>query len=342
MTLKLHPNIVRKPEVWAFLLPGTILVFLFWLVNSPFFAGGNIAPLSLGVTADAALLVPLIYFLLIRKSSIPKITVVPVFVLSTFFVSSILPPEEQQFVNLLHTWLVPVAELGVFGFIVYKIRKVSLDFRNKEGAVYADFYDKLNIAAGESFPKLAAHALSAEISMVYYGLLNWKTPDFKENEFTYHRETGIIGLLGAVIFLVVVETSAVHLMLMNSSPVIAWVLSILSIYSGLQIFGMARALPKRPVVLTEKALVLRYGIMADALISYENIESIEITEQDFEFDKETRRLSPLDFDSYNMLLTLKGTQEYAGLWGMRKTCERLAIHIDEPERFAESLRDKIA
>ena len=79
---------------------------------------------SYGLTADLLLTNPFFYWLAIRKTRIPNISVVPVFVLSMVLGFSLIPEENQQYLQLAKTWVLPVIELTVFGFIIFKIRKI--------------------------------------------------------------------------------------------------------------------------------------------------------------------------------------------------------------------------
>ena len=76
--------------------------------------------LAIGLTYDLTLIAPFIYFLLIRKTKVPNTTVLPFFVLSLVFASYLLPAHSQQHLHLIKQFILPVAELSVLGFVIYK------------------------------------------------------------------------------------------------------------------------------------------------------------------------------------------------------------------------------
>jgi len=62
----------------------------------------------------------------------------------------------------------------------------------------------------------------------------------------------------------------------------AWMLTILSIYTGFQLLAFAKSFSKRPILIENNTLYLRYGIMSNAEIEIKNIKSIEISEKPLE------------------------------------------------------------
>jgi hypothetical protein len=103
-----------------------------------------------------------------------------------------------------------------------------------------------------------------------------KKRELKENEFSYHKDSGTITLLIAIIFIVAIETLVLHILLTKWSSLVAWILTFLSIYSGIQIFGFLKSMFKRPISIENNKLFLRYGIMNETTIDLKNIDNIEI------------------------------------------------------------------
>ena len=77
--------------------------------------------LSLAITIDLLLTTPFIYFLLIRKTTIPKTTVVPFVIIGVVVCSFILPSENQYYLSLFKTWVLPIIEVSVLSYIIYNI-----------------------------------------------------------------------------------------------------------------------------------------------------------------------------------------------------------------------------
>lgn len=321
---------------WAAIIPSTLLLSLIFLTLSPVFSAHN-TQLDWAVTADMLFLVPLVYWLLIRKSQIPAFTVVPVFILSIVLASIVLPLENQGLLSWVKTWIVPIVELTAVTLIILKIRKVRKAYRAEMTKVN-DFYSAILKSISVALNPKVAPFLGVELSVVYYGFLNWKKRKPAANEFTYHKNSGSVALFGAFVMIIAIETVALHFLIMQWSHLAAWILSILSVYTGLQLFGIARSFSKRPHLIKDDTLYLRYGFAAETAIDLKNIELVELTQKDFELDGETRKLSLLGgLDGHNVLIELKDQAMWKGLYGMKKTYKKLLISVDDAEGFKLTL-----
>lgn len=297
--------------------------------------------LSIGITFDLLLTVPLIYFLLIRKTKIPKTTVIPFLVIGLITCTLILPPKNQFYLNLFKTWVFPVIELLVILLIVYKIRKVIKIYKSKKIESF-DFYTTLKSTCYEILPKFAVIPVITEISVFYYGFIYWKKRKLKENEFSYHKDSGTIALLGATILIIVVETIILHSLLEKWNSIVAWVLTCLSIYSGIQFLGFIKSMFKRPILIENGKLFLRYGIMSETTINIKDIDSIELQSKDIEENKETRKLSFLgELESHNTIIRLKKEATLIRLYGIKRKYKNLAFHVDNKNEFVTTLQAAI-
>ena len=102
----------------------------------------NAAALSFGITFDLLLTIPFIYFLLIRSTGIPKITVVTFFVAGIVVATFVLPVHHQYFLQLAKTWLLPVVEISVLILVGFKVRKAVKHYeKNKD--LSPDFFTAL-------------------------------------------------------------------------------------------------------------------------------------------------------------------------------------------------------
>ncbi|BAO74315.1 hypothetical protein [Winogradskyella sp. PG-2] len=160
----------------------------------------------------------------------------------------------------------------------------------------------------------------------------------KPNEFSYHKDSGTIGLLIALLFLIVIETVAFHLLLSRWNTIVAWVLTGISIYSGIQILGFLKSMLKRPIVIEDNLLYLKYGIMNETTISIEDFESVELFTKDIELNEITRKLSLLgNLEGHNLVLKFKNEQILNGLYGIKRTYKVLALHIDKKKEFKKNI-----
>ena len=297
--------------------------------------------LSIGVTVDLLITVPLVYFLLIRKTNIPKTTVVAFLIVGIIVCSLILPTENQYYLSLFKTWVLPVVELSIISFVIINVRKGIKRYKLHKTESF-DFYTTLKSTCYEILPKGAVIPVVTEIAVFYYGFVHWKKIKLKDNEFTYHKDSGTVTLLIAIICIVAIETITLHILLAKWNTTVAWILTFLSIYSGIQMFGFMKSMFKRPISIENDKLFLRYGIMNETTIDLADIDSIEISSKDIELNTETRKLSFLgELESHNVVIRLKKENTLIGLFGMKRTYRNLALHVDNKIEFKNRIHNAL-
>lgn len=319
-----------------------LLVAILVLFSQSVWFDSNPGLLATGITVDFVLIVPLVYLLLIWKTDIPKITALPFLTGGLIIASYALPDNQQTLLTQVKTWVIPVIEIGVLSFVGYNVRKIYKSYQNEKKETF-DFYSAMKEAVKPILPKAAQSFFAMEISTFYYGFFDWKKRKLKSHEYSYHKESGTIAILAVIILLVVVETAVFHILIQRWSAVIAWILSILSVYSGIQIFGMLRSMSKRPISIEENNLKLHFGIMAESIVPISNIDRVELSAKEVELNDTTKKLSPLgEIDSHNVLIHMKDTQKLYGLYGFQKDYTTIALHVDDKKGFNEVLTRAIA
>ncbi len=327
-------------KLFIFGVPLLIMGLMVLITSSKLFHV-NTAALSKAITLDLLLTSPLIYLFLIRKKNIPKITAVPVFVLGIIIASNIIPKEHQSILSWTKTWVFPIVELGVATFIFHKVRQTLKSYRNNAKQT-PDFFAALKDSCREVFPGKVSTLLAMELAVLYYGFISWKKRVLRKNEFSYHKNSGTISLLVALIPIIAIETYVLHILLIKWSIIAAWIATILSVYSSFQIFGFLKSLMQRPFVIDENTLHLRYGILSEASIPISNIESITLSSKDIVFNDAVRKLSPLgELETHNVVVTLKKKHTLVGLYGIKKTFETLAFYVNDRDRFKACLEHQM-
>lgn len=322
--------------LFAFSIPLIFLSILILLMRLPITQENS--ALSLAITVDLLFTVPFIYFLLIRKTKIPKITVIPMLIVGVVVGSLFLPSNNQYYLSLFKTWGLPLIELCVVTFIFLKVRLVLKTYKEQKNS-FSDFFSALKSTCYKTFPKGVVMPLVTEIAVFYYGFIYWKKRPLKAGEFSYHKESGTITLIAAIIFIIGIETLVLHILLAKWNTTIAWILTFLSIYSGIQLFGFLKSMLKRPSVVTANKLFLRYGIMAETVIDLEDIDSIEFSSKEIELSKTVRKLSFLGaLESHNTIINLKEENYIVGLYGIKRKYKTLLLHIDNKAEFKELLK----
>ncbi|WP_237276179.1 hypothetical protein [Tenacibaculum ovolyticum] len=315
-------------------IPLLLISTLFLIINSFFFIEYP-KELSIGITLDLLITIPFVYFLIIRKKEIPKITVITLFVIGIVIASIMIPEQHQSFLSQIKTFVLPVVELGVFSFLIFKARKIIQELK-KQQHNHLVFYNAVQQAVGTVFPNKIGGFLATEIAVVYYGFLAWKKRALKENEFSYHKNGTSVSIIMGLMLVVLIETIAVHALVQKWNVIVAWLLTVLSIYTCLQLFSLMRSLSKIPIEvdLTSKILTLKYGFFSEAVIPFENIKSIDLTEKDLPTDKSIIPFSPLgNLDTHNIVIHLNKKAVFKSFYGMKKTYISIAFFVDDKHQF---------
>ncbi|GAA3522585.1 hypothetical protein GCM10022393_41470 [Aquimarina addita] len=303
------------------------------LISKSYVFAENPTNLAIGITGDLLITAPLVYFLLIRKTSIPRTTIVPFLIACIVICSLILPSKHHYYLNLFKFWVLPVIELSVVTYVIYTIRKAIKNYKSNVNQSF-DFFTTLKNTCYEILPKGAVIPVVTEIAIFYYGFIYWKKRDIAHNEFTYHKHSGTITLLIALIGIIAIETFVLHILLAKWNTTAAWVLTALSIYSGIQIFGFLKSMLKRPISIEHQKLYLKYGIMTETVIALKDIDHIEISSNDIELTTETRKLSFLGtLESHNLIIHLKKENTLIGLYGLKRKYKSLVLYVDDKLTF---------
>lgn len=289
--------------------------------------------LSFGITIDLVFSIPLVYLFLIRKTKIPKSTLIPMMLLGLFICSLVLPSKNQLYLDVIKTWLLPMVEFSIIGYVLYRLRKVVIHFL-KDKRKTVDFYTALKSTCEEILPRYVVMPVVTEISIVYYGFIKWKKRPLHNHEFSYHQSSGTIPLLIGILLIIGIETFVLHRLVDQWSTIAAWIITFLSIYTGFQIFGFLKSMYHRPISIEDNILILRYGMVSETSIPLQNIEDITITSKDIEWNKERRKLSPLgNLESHNILIKLNQENILHQLYGLKKNYKCLGFYVDHPKDF---------
>jgi len=298
--------------------------------------------IGIGITYDLALTAPLLYLLLIWKRKISKVTVAPVFICGIVIASLVLPSENQGHLTLLKTYLLPLVEILVVGVVIFKTRKTIQKFKANKAA-NLDVYNVLRKTMINTVEnKSLANFVTAELGTFYYALFVWIPKKLKPNQYTYYKANGAIGLLIAVMFVVFAETAVIHIIAVEKHPIIAWILSISSIYFAIQIFGQIKAMMHRPSEINGDMLTLKYGLFGDTTIPISAIEKVVVVANPvIEENKKTAKLTFL-IETHNLAIYFKKKQRITKLYGMATECDILLLNIDDKHKFITSINSKLA
>ncbi len=294
--------------------------------------------LSIGILCDLLVLSPLIYYFIIRKSTISKLTVLRVFTLGLFVASIVLTKQHNTILEFIKTWVAPLLEIALVTFIIWKFYQVRLINKNKN---HFDFLIHARlILASVLGNKKVANIIASEIAMFYY-LFNKK---YKNNflQFTSHKENGIIIVLYTFLFICLLETLVMHFVFALWNTTAAWIFSGLSAYTCLQLLAHIRAIYSRPILITQKQVILRNGLLGgDVELDISNINNIELSSKDVVSKSAISMAFLKVIENHNTVIYLKEEVIITKAFGIKKTAKIILANIDESKMFLDSINGKI-
>ncbi len=314
---------------WAFLLPLLVVLISVVLVFSPVF---NLDPegLSIGITLDLMVTAPLLYFLLIRKKPISKLTVVPWLIGGILLANVLLPAGNQNLAQMAMTYVIPLIELGVFSLVIFRVYQLVKTYK-AAGSKSKDFLTGVHESTQKVFGKgLAANLLAWELAIFYYCFVKWRKPAYPENHFTYHKQAPIKTMLVVLMFLIVVETVVFHLLIQIWSTTAAWIFTILSVYTLFWILAQWKAMAFRPVIIEESHMHLRNGMAFQTKIPLNSLSQVVIVKNANKKEGKVLSLLP-EMDSPNLKLTLTAPIAVTGLYGTVTDEDIIFLKVDDPE-----------
>jgi hypothetical protein len=363
--------ISNKPN-WtlAIGLPILVMIACTILVFSPIYLL-NESRISTGITLDLTITAPLLYFLAIRRSRVPKMTVVRVFIAGILLAGLLLHNKPHFFFSLLKTWVAPLAE-GILIFLIakkfYRARRAAKELGKEETG---DFLSRCRIILKDvTGNEKVGYILASEMAVLYYAFIPQKkrpihaSPgDHKAapaSAFTSYKSNGILLVLGVFLCSFFVETLGLHFLMGLWSKKLAWILTALSVYTALQLYAHMRAIRLRPIRVGDQLLQLCNGLAADVSVRIDNIEQITFdgakwngpspankkTAQQIPANKKTEGLTVKlallkGLENHNILLRLKQPLLVNRVFGIRQKADTLLFFVDRPEDFLSAVRAKM-
>lgn len=295
--------------------------------------------LASAAAADLIFAVPIAYFILIRRSLIPRVTVVPVFLASVAAARFLIPQPGQGVVSAVVTYALPAVEIFAFGYVFIRLGRIVRAYRLTNNADL-DVMERLRSAfLKELQPAALARAVAFEAAGVAFAFGKWRRPT-AVTQFSYHKNT--IPILSVLLFLLTAETAVAHIVISMWSTVAAWVVTGLSIYFGFQLFGHLKGIILRPILITESRLLIRCGLIADTEIRLDIVIKAVQCESAGSTAEHSLAITPAGpLLRPNVNLTLLDEVPIYGFYGIPKRTRSLSIYVDDPERFVNQLNELV-
>jgi len=333
----------RKTAFPAFLLIAVgVIAISAWLARSVYFAE---QPDLLGraISLDLAILLPGFYWIMATRLGWPRLSVIPVFIVSTLIAHAVLPREHSGFLGVIEFLVVPL-ELFALVYVLRKAQQVTRAYRQASatsagGVLGGDFVEALeSVLERTSLPSRLAQIALTEASVFHYGLLAWgRRREYgpQAEAFSYHIKNGYGVIVGGFIVVIVIETALVHLALLPRVPVLAWILAASSVYGILFLIADFKAAVRRPVLVDGEHLHVRTAFRWRCSIPLAWIETAETSSRDI--DDKKGLLDAKIIAGHNVVLKLRRHAEATGMYGFTKRFDRVALSVDEPARLVQSI-----
>ncbi|MCB0279505.1 MAG: hypothetical protein KDD94_08390, partial [Calditrichaeota bacterium] len=225
------------------------------------------------VLFDLLISLPVIYLSLIKPYKISRLSVIPVFILMITISYKLLPVNHHSIIQQIQFIAIPGLELLIIILITRSVlRTIRLYKKNKQEI--PDFPTLCRKTISTLFTnQTLLNIISSELSVFYYAF-NFKKTAINDNQLSYHRRNGLIAMIVAVIFLMLIEGFALHLLLINYSTLITWLLSFSTFYAILFAMAHLNACRLRPVAITGDRLFIYHGLTIELIIPVTAILSI--------------------------------------------------------------------
>jgi hypothetical protein len=160
--------------------------------------------------------------------------------------------------------------------------------------------------------------------------------------FTYHKQSGYIGFIWAMVAVMVLETAGVSYLLYNWSPILHWIHLVLSISVIAFLLVDLRAVTRNPILIKNNELSLKIGIRPRVIIATENIKELKSGSlyQEVRKNKEVLDLSLFSLDDPTFELVLNHPIKDKAMFGKTKDITRIFFSVDDKNAFSAMINEK--
>ena len=294
--------------------------------------------LSMGLLADLLLVAPLAYYLIIRRTSVSKLTVLRVFTLGLFMATLLVSTTTTPLFVFIKTWIAPLIELTLIGWMVWKFKRAyqlskttphpTPDFLMHSRTLLHDVFGNEQIGS----------VVASEVSVFYYLFAKPQKSTVDSPYFTSHKSNNILLILYTFLGMFLVEASVTHLLVQLWNQTAAWILTGLSVYSCLQLLAHIRAIKARPSMITDTTLILRNGLLGgDAIVPLDRIDRVEFSTKDITDHNTISMALMKSIENHNVVIYLKEPIIVTKAFGIKKVASVILVNMDEHQSFIQTL-----
>lgn len=300
----------------------------------PRFASG--APPEWPVIFDLLVFLPLLYLALEwRRGWSAVVGALALAGLGSVAGSLILPAESKQAwrviedIRLAVITVVLAIQIGWIGSLLLRVVRASRS-ENLEVVLHRSISERF----GDGF---MAGLFRFESRLWLYGLLRQPVRQAFPGRRHFHVGRQGMNASNQAAFLVLIgaEIPVAHLLIHLFDPVVALVVSALSLYGFLFMLAEYRATLHRPISVTADGLQVRYGVVSDFLIAWSAIADIQPSRGNVQRARGRLRLQGMG--ETNVVIELVPGTRLRGLVGDRLV-EQVYLGVDEPSALIDEIR----
>jgi hypothetical protein len=320
---------------------------------------GPVTPLmTIGSVLDLAIILPLVFYFFVFKSKPSFIIFIPMSFAGLFLVNWLVPDYADHYLNKINKSVILIEgslilfELLLIVFILKRLPMLKHKVRNEQNNYYhflRSFIEASKETFSFRFKKLNQYQnmlrfLSTDLAVFYYVFFSWRKNKSVSKQsvdrFTYHLNGEYLGIFIMLIHALTIEIIAVHLLVMQYSHLLAWIVTLFDIYALMFIIADYQAIRQSPIIMDNKAIHIQKGLRFHAAIPYEKIDVIQKNERS---ENEIRKdklaidltLNGLEKKTPQFEMILKEPILAYTVFGIKKKINCLYITVDEPSKFSE-------
>lgn len=224
------------------------------------------------------------------------------------------------------------AEVALVAMLVVRVRHARRAWRLARVAGEPRFEALTAALVAARFPRRLAAIAATEVTLVGSAIVGWRAPT-GANRFTVHRVNGWPLYAGVLVFLIAVESIAVHVALAAYvSPIVAWIATASSIYMALWFIGDVHALRHGGVKVLPRGLEIEVGVRWRGRVPWAQVSAIEPVE--------AAPATALDASvlGANTIVRLRAPVRFSGMFGRARDATEIALSIDERDAFVIAAR----
>jgi hypothetical protein len=284
---------------------------------------------------DTFITIPLVCFYCFWKDKKLASIKTFAFIASLILLGSYVIPQAQK-----HLWLYleNLRYILIFGFLAFEIISVYTV------AIAINASLKLNMDPDDAIKKpldklLGQSSLSRLMQIetrVWTFLLlakRIKTENYNGiKHFSYHLKDGAESFLLGFIIITLFEIPLMHLLLhFIWSPYAATIVTLLTLLSLIYMLAEYKSIKKRPISLTDNALIIRYGFLNPLHIDLDEIEAVQINKETILRSQSHKRFNLFGVPNIEIQLKDSNKRKYHAIY----------LGLDSPDVFITIIKDQI-